>query len=345
MRNFTHLSMTDRLKIEKMHRNGKSVREIADAIHVHNSTIYRELKRGACIQRTTDLIDREIYCADVAEQRYRDNLAAKGPELKIGSDLELAQYIEEKIINDDYSPAAVLGEIKAKGIVFSVTISEWTLYSYITKGVFLRLTNKNLPVKRNKKKQEYKQVRPARAPRGESIENRPEHINEREEFGHWEMDTVISAKNKKRTLLVLTERMTRREIIVPIAANTTVNVVAVLDRLEKRYGRELFAKLFKSVTVDNGSEFADCEGMERTYAGEYKRTKIYYCHPYSSYERGSNENQNKMIRRKLPKGTDFTRVTNKTVQKIEDWINHYPREMFGFRCSEDLFQERLLCME
>lgn len=74
------------------------------------------------------------------------------------------------------------------------------------------------------------------------------------------------------------------------------------------------------------------------------RTKIYYCHPYSSYERGSNENVNKMIRRWFPKGTDFRKVTAKAIQKVEDWINNYPREILGFRTAEAVFQEGVACL-
>ena len=105
---------------------------------------------------------------------------------------------------------------------------------------------------------------------------------------------------------------------------------------------DVFYKLFKTITVDNGTEFADCEGIERScvYPGK-KRTKVYYCHPYASCERGSNENGNRMIRRKIPKGTSINGYSEEEIQQIEDWVNEYPRRMFGYRSSKDLYKEEM----
>ena len=101
--------------------------------------------------------------------------------------------------------------------------------------------------------------------------------------------------------------------------HTTASVIRALNRLERKYEKD-FRKLFKSITVDNGSEFADCTGMEKSCRRKGKRTKLYYCHPYSAYERGSNENMNRMIRWFFPKGTNFDEVTDKDIQRAEDWI-------------------------
>ena len=152
MRHFYHLTHDDRIKIEALLKEKHTPKEIANNIGCHISTIYRELKRGRYEHRNSDWTTEERYSPDIADEKYRENLAAKGPGLKIGNDIELAEYIENKIVNEKYSPGAVLGEIKHKGITFSVTISKTTLYSYIDKGIFLHLTNKDLPVKKNEKK-------------------------------------------------------------------------------------------------------------------------------------------------------------------------------------------------
>ena len=151
---FKHLTKADRIKIEALLKAGHCIREIADLLHVHRSTIYREVKRGIFTALNSDLTTEERYSPDIADDKYRENLKSKGGVLKIGNDIKLANYIEDKIINEDYSPAAVLGEIKAQGKEgeFKTTICVTTLYSYIDKGIFLRLTNKNLPVKKNKKR-------------------------------------------------------------------------------------------------------------------------------------------------------------------------------------------------
>lgn len=343
-RRFKHLTWTDRLKIETMLRDKRHKQDIADEIGVHLRTIYNEINRGRYIHTNSDLTEEERYSPDIVEAAYREHLAAKGPDLKIGNDHKLAQYIEHKIADEGYSPAAVLGEIKEKGIEFQTSICESTLYSYIDKGVFLTISNKDLLVK-SKKKRPYNKIRKAKRPQaGTSIENRPKEIDDRKIVGDWEMDCVEGKKKTKKTLLVLTERKSRKEIICPMPDQTSQSVIRVLNKLERGYGNN-FRKIFRTITVDNGSEFADCEGMEKSCRQQNgNRTKIYYCHPYSSYERGSNENLNRMIRRWFPKGTDFRKITAKAIQKVEDWINNYPREILGFRTAEAIFQEGIVCL-
>ncbi|HAG64483.1 MAG TPA: IS30 family transposase, partial [Ruthenibacterium lactatiformans] len=166
-------------------------------------------------------------------------------------------------------------------------------------------------------------------------------VDKREEFGHWEMDSVIGQRGKsKNTLLVLTERKTRDEIIFKLPDKTAEAVVDALDALERKWG-DMFKQVFKSITVDNGSEFAYCEELERSILGEGKRTQLYYCHPYSSWERGTNEVTNKMVRRKVPKGTNFDSMTDAEVEEMENWINNYPRRIHGYRSAGELFEEEL----
>lgn len=341
MRHFKHLTKAGRLTLETMLKDGKSKKEIAERIGVHESTIYREIKRGQYEHRNSDWTTEMRYSPDIARQKYKENLKAKGPDLKIGKDQELADYIEKRIADDGYSPEAVLGEIKQKEMPFQTSISKTTLYRYIDMGLFLTITNKDLPVKSRKKKKNKKVRRQARACAGDSIEKRPEEIESREEFGHWEMDTVVGKKGEsKHSLLVLTERKTREEIITLLYEHTMEQVVKALDSLEEKWGK-LFSQIFKTITVDNGSEFSDCVGMEKSATGEGNRTKIYYCHPYSSYERGSNENQNRLIRRKVPKGVNFDDRTEEDIQSVEDWLNNYPRKIFGYQTAQAMFDTEL----
>jgi len=210
-------------------------------------------------------------------------LRAKGPDIKLGNDHELANYIEGKIADDGYSPEAALHKIKEDGLTFSVTLSKWTVYKYINDGVFLRVTNKSLPMG-GKRKTEYKKVQAARVPKGDSIEDRPEEVATREEPFHWEMDSVLSAKEggSKKRFLTMTERTSRADLMFLMPDGTMASVVAVLDMLEKKLGSFNFRRIFQTITVDNGSEFQDWEGMTRAVTEEGARTHIYYCHPYSS---------------------------------------------------------------
>lgn len=176
------------------------------------------LKRGTYEHLNSDYTTEERYSPEKAEARYQKGLAAKGAPLKIGKNHAAAQFIEDKIGNEDYSPAAVCALLKQEKYKhFGITFCRATIYKYVEDGVFLTLTNQDLPEKGDRKKK-HRTIRKkqARASSGTSIEQRPEYINERQEPGHWEMDTVVGKKRTKARLLVLSERVTRREIIIRI---------------------------------------------------------------------------------------------------------------------------------
>lgn len=339
---FKHLSQNDRIKMETMLNSGHKVVEAAEYLHVHRSTIYREIKRGEYTHRNSDYTEETRYSSDLGQKNHDWNAQGKGRNIKIGNDRPLAEYIEEKIIEDKYSPEAALAAAAESGIEFTTSISVRTLYRYIDKGIFLKLTNKDLPVKGKRKKHNKRVKVQKRASAGESIENRPDEVKNREIFGHWEMDTVKGKQGvTKSCMLVLTERKTRDEIIVKLPDQKAASVVEAIDRLERKWG-DMFTKVFRSITVDNGVEFSDYEGLERSvlHEGE-KRTFAFYCHPYSSWERGSNENNNRLIRRHIPKGEDFDEKQDRDIEYIENWINNYPRGIFGFKTSAQLFEEEI----
>ena len=345
MRIFKHLNWNDRLRIEQMLRQGMKPRQISEVLRVSRQTIYRELKRGEYERLDGGTwIYTKAYSPDIAERRYQENLRAKGPGLKIDRDFDFMNYIEDKIIHEKCSPAAALGYAKIEGRTFKTSVSVQTIYSYIEKGVFLHITNEDLP-NRGRHKQKYRRVRRAAAPtRGESIDRRPAVIDARQEFGHWEGDTVYSGTGKNKAtnaLLVLTERMTRKEIIIALPNRKAESVVQALNWQEQKFGAENFRRIFKTITFDNGTEFADTAGIERSVLVPGPRTKAYYCHPYSSFERGSNENANKMIRRRYPKGTNFAKVGADEIEQLEEWMNRYPRKIHGYLSAEELFKECL----
>jgi len=134
----------------------------------------------------SDLTTEERYSLEIAQQRYEDNLRAKGADLKIADDHVLAEFIEKKIVDEGYSPAAVVAEIKRLGLAFKTEISEKTIHIYINKGVFLCLERKHL-LDKSKRKRKYDKVRRRKvacAPKSESKEQRPQEINDRQTFGH-----------------------------------------------------------------------------------------------------------------------------------------------------------------
>lgn len=337
MGKFKHITWNDRLIIERMYNKGKKVKDIAEALGCCVSTIYNELKRGYYPHTDSELIDKPGYSPNIAQEKYDGNKSGKDPDLKIGNDIALADFLENKILNEKYSPQAALYAIKNEELKFSVEIkSVNTIYSYIEKGVFLNLSMEDLRRKAKKKKRKVKRAKSS--PKGTSIEKRPEEVSDREEFGHWEMDCVKGKRENGTTLLVLTERMTRYEIIQVLKTCSTDEVRKAMNRIEKEF-KSLFYSIFHTITVDNGSEFADAESMEKALYRVGKRTDVYYCHPYCSYERGTNENQNRLIRYFYPKGTDFDETIKKDkVEEVQTWINNYPRRMFDGGTAEQAFK-------
>lgn len=344
-----YVDYDDRIRIELLYNTEKNKpAQIAEKLGYSERTIYRELARGYCENLDSELRTKRVYSAQLAQQDYNEKASAKGPGLKIGNDHALAAYIEDKIVNEKFSPEAVLMEIDRTGMKFFVSISKTTLYRYIYDDLFLGVSAKDLPCGRRlrKKKTETEQRICYKDPLKESIDNRPPEINDRKEFGHWEMDTVYGTNHGKSTcLLVLTERKTRDEIGIKIATRTAADVVSALNRLERQFERRrrgCFPQIFKTITVDNGSEFADWEGIERSwYKKGGQRTKVYFCHPFSSWERGSNENANKLVRRFIPKGAKISDYSADEIERIIRWMNHYPRRILGGKTSNDLFEMEL----
>ena len=341
-----YITLTKRRDIEKRFAEGWSKQEIADYIGMSVRTVYRELQRGKCIQRRKQYDEHgfkgykyyETYSADIAQGQYEINMTAKGRPLKIGNDYEFVRYMEKRVVKDKIKPRAVLGEIVRKDLPFRTRVSRTTLYRYIRMGLFPHI---EMSVKHEDKKK-YDHATVKRAPRGTSIEMRPQNIAARNEFGHWEMDCICC--DNKAVFLTVVERFTRFMIAFKMESQQACNVVRCLNKLERSFGKD-FKRVFKTITVDNGSEFSDCKGLERSiYNKKSTRVKMYYCHPYSAYERGTNERLNREVRRLVPKGTDLTPYTQAEVQAIVKWVNDYPREIFGFATSAERFKEELAAL-
>lgn len=226
------------------------------------------------------------------------------------------------------SPAVALELARREGFDMSVCVG--TLYSYIDKRVFLNLSNKDLWEKGKPQKQGYKKVRRVAHPLLPSIADRPEIINQRGELGHKEIDLIVGCEKSKAATLTITDRKDRTEMAYKIPDKRAASVRAVFDRLERKMGKRRFRETFKSITTDNGPEFLEYELLTQSIFGG-KRFEVYYCHSYSAWEKGSNENHNRLMRRFFPKGTDFTKVSQREIQEAVDFLNHYPRKILGWK--------------
>ena len=322
-----HLNIPERQLLERWLLKGLSVNQIAVLLQRHRSTIYREIKRGRVTNKRSDWSEYQVYRAQRAQEDYYRNSGAGGPYLKLIWKSEVTNRLSVLMTDNKMSPYAALQAAREENL--DVNFSTRSLYNYIHHYNY-PIESSQLPMKNKRKKS-----RPGCSNRlahnnvkGESIEKRPAEVNNRKDVGHWEMDLVVGAKGGKKVLLVLTERKTRYEYIILLRDKSQKSVIQALNMLERKYGARLFRQTFKSITCDNGSEFLDFQSLEKSCINKTNRTKVYYAHPFSSFERGSNENANRLIRRILPKKTIFDTLSQKDVNRLAEWMNRYPRRIF-----------------
>jgi IS30 family transposase len=334
-----HVNWEERIQIETLQREGCSPNGIGERIGRPGRTVRRELERGWVTHRTGKYSAEERYSAVRGQTVHEDRMRAKGRKPR--TDPALEQRLRLHIVVHRHSPAVAAGLMAKDGFEHAVCFK--TIYNHIDKGLVPGVTNESLWEKRMRRKgrKTLHRKRKRAVEPGHGIEDRPAEVGERLEAGHWEIDLVVGGKGKgTAVLLTLTERKTRKQIIRKLKDKTQSSVVRALNGIERQMGPEAFRTVFKSITADNGSEFLDHEALERSVSGG-SRTYIYYAHPYSSWERGSNENANRMIRRFIPKGCDISEFTRKQIQQVEDWINNYPRKILDFETAEERFIREL----
>lgn len=333
---YRRMTWTDRLIIEKSYNKNVSCAAIARMLGFNKSSVTREVKHGLYPHLGAETTRRPYHYSAQIAQDYADLQAtAKGQNIKLGHNHAYANYVSEQI-QKGRSPDQITGTLRKEN---KWTVSTPTLYRYIDKGYIPNVTNKDLHEKPRRKRR-YRHTQATRPPKGASIERRPQTIHARQTFGHWELDSVIGkSKGKNQSLLVLTERKTRCELILRAQGKTSAATVQALNDLLPVFP----AGTFKTITVDNGSEFQDCHGMEHDTNGN-KRLTVYYCHPYTSCERGSNERNNRIIRRYLPKGQSLKHITQADCDRIAAAINDMPRKILGYATAKELFDKEIAAL-
>lgn len=333
-----HLNRDERIQIEALVKGGCSPGQIAPLLGRHVRTIERELRRGSVEHLNSELIRSTGYSSDRGQDVHDLNATAKGPQLKLGRHYQTAEFIRLHIVEKRFSPDVVAHLMKKEPTGCSVCTK--TIYSYIAAGWIAGVTNESLWEKRKRRKKAHKRLRrrAKRAPApGRRIDQRPQAADGREEFGHWEIDLIVGPQGAgKASLMTLVERKTRKVIVRRIKDKTQSSVAKTLNGIERSIGQETFRSVFRSITADNGSEFLQAEVLESSVFGG-QRTCLYYAHAYASWERGSNENANRMIRRFIPKGSALSRLTRPALEQIEEWINTCPRRILGFKTAEEMF--------
>ncbi len=333
----THFTWEERLVLQYHYKGTNKFAKITSPtllgtlLSKHPKTIKRELKRGMVEHLKSDLTKTFEYNADYAQNDATSKHNGKGPNIKLGSDWALVNSISKLIIEDKYSPYAILEYYKRTQWPSDTRICEKTLYNYIVAGDITDVSIKDLLYAGKRFKPKGRPKKHSNATNASrSIDKRPKEANERSVVGHWEMDTVYSGKGcSPSCLLTLTERKTRAEIARKIPDRTAASVTAEMDKIERQMGSVAFRQLFLSITPDNGVEFSDAVGLERSILCNSSRTQLFFAHPYSSFERGTNENHNGIIRRFIAKSSDIGLEKKSSIRKIQDWMNNYPRKILG----------------
>lgn len=314
-----HLTQEDRVRIEAYCDDGKNYTEISKILQVETSTIWRELKK--CKKGKS-------YCSkhaqEITEQR---RLNSKIKYRKIGNNPKLAMQIEIALHGDsekgDYSPDVIANTI-CKGIVSTPTIYKWIKTE--RKDLFRYLPKQGKKYRKRGPNTEYGTIK---ATKPKLIDERPFESDDRSVVGHFEGDTMRGGKKRAYTLVERVSRFIISRINrfsgSGMALSLADDMVEDLLVLPKTH--------LLTITYDQGSEFAWWEDMEARLGG----TQIYFAHPHSPWERGTNERSNGLERRYFPKSTDFDIITDEEYASVIWMINHRPRKILNWRTPCEVF--------
>ena len=318
---YHHISDNERSYICDEIQKGKSIRAIAKELGRAPSTISRELRKGSLDTASPE--DSKGY--NPMRAKEISLLARKrcGPKTKATP--ERINAIKHGIVKLRFSPEQIAGSDDCGEIGVSVS----TMYRWLGDDNILGPYKKSL--RRKGKRLKNGDRRRTRFADAKGIEERPQGCKDRTEFGHFEVDTVVSVKGKTACLFTAVERKTRHPFIFKSDYCDTVGFDDFLKQLKKWVPEGGI----KSITVDRGSEFANWKLMEEKYG-----IPIYFCNAHHPWEKGTNENTNGLIREFFPKKTDFTNVTQRDLYfKCIRFLHMRPRKVLGFKTSLDLFQE------
>jgi len=306
---YSHISVEQRYKIEALIKAGHKTGFIADELGLHRSTIYREVSRNKK--------ERSSYRAIVAneyaqERKERFSLNRKfTPSIKKFIDHNLSQF--------QWSPEQIHGYCKQNNIPM---VSHERIYQYIYEDKQNGGTlYKNLRIASKPYRKRYgKYDRRGQIPGRVSIDQRPDEVDQKVRFGDWEADTIVG-KNSKGAILTIVERKSKFTLM----ANLHRKSAAILKK-EMINLLAPFKPLVHTITSDNGSEFC-----EHSKIAKKLDTSFFFAHPYSAWERGVNENTNGLIRQYIPKKSSFDKIDDKYINMIMNKLNNRPRKSLGFK--------------
>lgn len=315
-----HLTLCQRYKIEALLALNFNNSQIAGKLAVHRSTIGRELKRNS--------FNPNFYDADLAQKLYTASKQQAGSIPK-KSFIEMHREIEKRL-ELQFSPEQICGQLELEQ---KPRLSHTSIYKFIWQnknngGALF----KNLRQSGKKKRKKYGSKKDNRGTikNRTSIEQRPEIVDKLIRIGDWEADTIIG-KNHKSVMVSLTERRSMFQLLKKVKNKSAKQVSKAIIKMIKTSSLPAH-----TITFDNGKEFADHEVIAKSL-----NLKTYFAHPYSSWERGLNENQNGLVRQYFPKKTDFRKISHQQIKKVQDLLNIRPRKSIDFYSPIQFVKEEI----
>ena len=310
MRTYTQLTREQRYQIYVLLKAGHSQIEIARFIKVHKSTISRELRRNRGMKGYRPKQAHQFAWDRRKKARYR---------------IEASTWsLIEAVIRQEWSPEQVSDWLKDN---HGLQISHEWIYQYILMDKHAGGDlHRHLRCQKKRRKRYGSYDRRGMLKNRVSIDERPAIVDTRQRLGDWEVDTIIG-KGHRHAIVSLTERKSRLALLRKVERKTAQAVADAVIELMKSLPIRTH-----TITADNGKEFADHERIARDL-----RTNVYFAHPYSSWERGTNENMNGLIRQYFPKKRSFVTITQQEIEFVMDRLNNRPRKCLGFKTPNEVF--------
>lgn len=329
MGRYRRLNMLEREEISRLLSQGLGIRAIGRYLGRSGSTISREVHRASesCWR----------YRAIRAEQQARRNATARRKDKrKLFINRQLAEAVLSKL-RLFWSPEQIAKWLKREYATTDMYVSGESIYTYLyvlPRGELKRELIKAL--RRGHRKRRRRGVsragRPVNLEDMLSIEERPTEVANRTVPGHWEGDVLVGGRKEQSVMGTLVERTTRTVLLVPLKNKTAREVRRAFAREIRRLPQQMRLTL----TYDQGREMA-----EHKLFTKQTKMKVYFAHPKSPWERGTNENTNGLIRQFFPKGTDFRKVSRKEIKRAQHLLNGRPRKTLNFKTPYEAMQELL----
>ena len=318
---YTHLTENERYMLSALRKQGLTVAAIAKALGRHRSTVYREVERNS---RWSSYDQLYTYQPARAQQKVRTR-TKKARRNKRYDAIDF--LLVDALLKLNWSPEQIVGYFRYKGYP---VMSHETIYQHVwadkSEGGSLWQYLRQSP-KIRRKRYRSKDSR-GRVAAKRHISERPELVNERKEFGHWEIDTVIG-HGSKHCLVTMVERQSRYTLVGQLDDRTTESLNKRVGWLIKETGLP-----FKTITADNGTEFNQYQQLEHSHGCD-----LYFATPYHSWERGTNENTNGLLRQYIPKKQSMALLSQRSCSDIARRLNTRPRKVLGFKTPEEFIRE------